>query len=560
MILFRLFKPSYLFYIVFFLGLFSWVLAPAFVWLTRDKQYDAVNMVKFGDTLDVSLYAAYGKNPHQTLQKQVLLYRNESVPYAKKKYVIKDSFSIPITPEVRLNKSNVFLFIVVKQNDCPSDQCFSASEYSQIVKWYIPSPKKSHILANSVKSEPTPTPEPSQTPAPFRYKTVRFDLVAEQIYNRNCVSPFIQGKIAFNSRKNIFRPPLLEDKFFEIKSERRGINLTNDNFSISVEFNMRGDFIWSFKILLSTSLALSESLFNFDFLTHEVNIIKSIFIEANYLLLWTTGIATILHTFFQMLAFEKDIEFWAKKESLVGVSLRTIVIQLISQVIEFLCLIEYTNIPLLKKIIQNFSIVINLWKIFKLIKLSRRFPFIKIRKSYRGNTDDADATGTKYFIFVLIPLVLIYSLYQFFYVEYTSVKSYIIHCATGAIYAFDFLTMLPQLYINYKLKTVAGMSRSAFGYKFISTFIDDLYTFLSNLPLIYKIACFRDDVVFFIWIIQCFIYPVDPSRVNEFGFIEKSQLEEKNEKEEKEKEEEEEESGEGKEKLKDEKSGKVKTD
>jgi hypothetical protein len=35
----------------------------------------------------------------------------------------------------------------------------------------------------------------------------------------------------------------------------------------------------------------------------------------------------------------------------------------------------------------------------------------------------------------------------------------------------------------------------------------------------YKIACFRDDVVFVVWIFQCWLYPVDPSRANEFGFI-----------------------------------------
>jgi hypothetical protein len=69
------------------------------------------------------------------------------------------------------------------------------------------------------------------------------------------------------------------------------------------------------------------------------------------------------------------------------------------------------------------------------------------------------------------------------------------------------------------LKTVAGMSRSALGYKCVNTFIDDLYAFLSDYPLLYKIACFRDDVVFVVWIFQCWLYPVDPSRVNEFGFV-----------------------------------------
>lgn len=72
----------------------------------------------------------------------------------------------------------------------------------------------------------------------------------------------------------------------------------------------------------------------------------------------------------------------------------------------------------------------------------------------------------------------------------------------------------------------------------------------------YKIACFRDDVIFIIWIFQCFIYPVDPTRANEFGLIEKEQI--SNEEEEG-KEEEEEDQGKLK-KNKEQVDGKLKTD
>ena len=89
------------------------------------------------------------------------------------------------------------------------------------------------------------------------------------------------------------------------------------------------------------------------------------------------------------------------------------------------------------------------------------------------------------------------------------------------MYSFGFLGMLPQLFVNYKLKTVAGMSASALAYKFVNTFIDDLYTFVSKMPLMMKIACFRDDVVFVVWLVQFFLYRKDPNRVNEFNLIAK---------------------------------------
>ncbi|XP_065520385.1 putative lipid scramblase CLPTM1 [Lathamus discolor] len=37
------------------------------------------------------------------------------------------------------------------------------------------------------------------------------------------------------------------------------------------------------------------------------------------------------------------------------------------------------------------------------------------------------------------------------------------------------------------------------------------------MPMMYRIGCLRDDVVFFIYLYQRWIYRVDLTRVNEFG-------------------------------------------
>lgn len=43
--------------------------------------------------------------------------------------------------------------------------------------------------------------------------------------------------------------------------------------------------------------------------------------------------------------------------------------------------------------------------------------------------------------------------------------SWVIHSLVGGVYAFGFLFMLPQLFLNYKLKTVAHLPWKAFMYK-----------------------------------------------------------------------------------------------
>ena len=54
-------------------------------------------------------------------------------------------------------------------------------------------------------------------------------------------------------------------------------------------------------------------------------------------------------------------------------------------------------------------------------------------------------------------------------------------------------------------------------YKFLNTFIDDLFAFTIKMPTLHRLATLRDDVIFFIYIYQTYKYRVDYTRVNEFG-------------------------------------------
>ncbi len=94
--------------------------------------------------------------------------------------------------------------------------------------------------------------------------------------------------------------------------------------------------------------------------------------------------------------------------------------------------------------------------------------------------------------------------------------------------------MTPQLFINYKLKSVSHLPWRMMTYKALNTFIDDLFAFVIKMPTMYRLGCFRDgqkeidfiqsilfcfclDIIFFIYLYQRYIYPVDRTRVNEYG-------------------------------------------
>lgn len=56
--------------------------------------------------------------------------------------------------------------------------------------------------------------------------------------------------------------------------------------------------------------------------------------------------------------------------------------------------------------------------------------------------------------------------------------------------------MTPQLFINYKLKSVAHLPWRMLSYKFLNTFIDDIFAFVIKMPTLYRLGCFRDGTLF----------------------------------------------------------------
>jgi hypothetical protein len=132
-------------------------------------------------------------------------------------------------------------------------------------------------------------------------------------------------------------------------------------------------------------------------------------------------------------------------------------------------------------------------------------------------TKEYDEIAFRYLYIVAIPLLLAYAGYSVVYDTHKSWYSFIITTLVGSVYAYGFLMMVPSLYINYRLKSVAHMPARAMTYKFLNTFIDDLFAFTIKMPLLHRLATLRDDVIFFVYLYQSYFYRVDYTRVNEFG-------------------------------------------
>ena len=89
--------------------------------------------------------------------------------------------------------------------------------------------------------------------------------------------------------------------------------------------------------------------------------------ETSPWLLALTGIVSLLHTLFDVLAFKNDIAFWKENKSMKGLSLGSMLLNLFFQSVIFLYLIDGgTSWVILGS--SGVGLVIEVWKLRKAIK------------------------------------------------------------------------------------------------------------------------------------------------------------------------------------------------
>ena len=148
---------------------------------------------------------------------------------------------------------------------------------------------------------------------------------------------------------------------------------------------------------------------------------------------------------------------------------------------------------------------------------SRRRQRAQNARRVEAATDRFDQVATRALYIGLGPLVGGWALYALVHYPHTSWYSWLVSSLADAVYLFGFIGMTPQLFINYKLKSVAHMPWRVMTYKAFNTFVDDAFAILVAMPMHHKIACLRDDAVFIVFLVQRWLYPVDKTRANEYG-------------------------------------------
>ncbi|CAE6471874.1 unnamed protein product [Rhizoctonia solani] len=395
--------------------------------------------------------------------------------------------------------------------------------------------KEKSLLAGSKEEqveEVEEEEEPEDTsPVSYWHPNVTLTLISDfpQVPLTQLPPPVVEHiSVHATEDKTYYNAILFPNDFWLLKNSMNPINSTTPTLPLHVsfyplsymKFTMYASMTDSFDKQPASSAA-------------EIDELKRMLTETNPILLITTVVVSLLHGLFEILAFKNDISHWKGKKEMVGVSVRTIVTNVVVQLIILLYLIDNnaeTSYMILMG--QGTGIVIEAWKITKAVDISivragpeSILPYkLDIKDKHvlsedEKKTQEYDRLAFRYVAYVAIPLLAGYTVYSLIYETHRGWYSFVISTLTSFVYMFGFAQLVPQLIINYKLKSVAHMPIKAMVYKTLGTVVDDFFAFCIKMPILHRLACFRDDVVFLIFLYQRWIYRVDPKRVNEYGQV-----------------------------------------
>uniref|UniRef100_A0A673WW50 Lipid scramblase CLPTM1L n=1 Tax=Salmo trutta TaxID=8032 RepID=A0A673WW50_SALTR len=197
------------------------------------------------------------------------------------------------------------------------------------------------------------------------------------------------------------------------------------------------------------------SLKRFGFTEVNIDEIKGVLVDNNLYLLALTTLVTAFHFIFEFLAFKNDISFWRKKKNMVGMSRKTVLWRCFSTIVILLKMLEERS-SLLGLIPVGIGTTIEVWKVKKVSK---------IQLQWRTSRSIVHVSIKKCVYILFIPSGLF------------------MLCAWRAV----------------------------------NTFVNDAFTCVFSTHPSHQLGCFRDEILFLLYLYQRRLYSTNKTRCREYG-------------------------------------------
>jgi len=325
-------------------------------------------------------------------------------------------------------------------------------------------------------------------------------------------------KIKVFPEEGFYQPVIFLSDFWLLEKDYQALNTTLEGtrLNLSLSYSVIPTWSWGLQTQMLEQWSV-QGEWGITDTQRDSFMLKRLMIDTNPYLLAFSGAFLLLHTVFSLLAFKNDIQFWRKNESMQGLSARSMLMGSVCQIITSLYLLESQETSRLILFNICLDAALSTWKLKKAVKVEvdKTFPFLHFggQKGYENNgTAKYDDEAIRYMLCILTPLFVGYTIRSALYSKHRGWYSFIVGSAAGGVYTFGFIMMTPQLYINYRLKSVEHLPWRALTYKAMNTFVDDIAALLIDMPMMHRLSCFRDDIIFFVYIYQRWKYAVDKTR------------------------------------------------
>ena len=197
--------------------------------------------------------------------------------------------------------------------------------------------RKEEDTVNLMEQMTTDLPPPKQNEDPnvdsyFPHwkNTIDINLVCD--FMKYSLKGGIPSEIAANLRVDwdiyAYDPIVYMSDFWMLKKNMIALNesIEGKTLNLTLNFQNFGSYWYQFQTNFAKQYKQQEEwgLQQFDF-----DEMKRMYAETDKILLSVTVIVSLLHTVFEMLAFKNDIAFWNNKESMEGISVKSLYFHLI---------------------------------------------------------------------------------------------------------------------------------------------------------------------------------------------------------------------------------------
>ncbi|CAN9514013.1 unnamed protein product [Ophioblennius macclurei] len=324
-------------------------------------------------------------------------------------------------------------------------------------------------------------------------------------------------RVSHEGRQMIYLPLLLVNELsFRVRDL---VEISSSTVQLPLTVSYEGISLRGFRFWVHLQ-DIVYSLRQFGFTEENIDEIKETLVGSNLYLLVLTAVITAIQLICEFLALKNDISAWRKKKSMAGMSRKSVLWRSFSTLLIFLHLLEETSLLVLLPV--GLGACVEVWKVFKVFKIqlqckSSRFHVNKLDEEER-KTVEYDTQASRYLSYLVYPLCISGAVFSLAYLRQKSYYSWLINTLVTGVYAFGFLSMAPQLYINHKLKSVSHLQGTVLMYRGVNTFISDLCSsasFISSSASFsssHQLSCFRDELLFFLYLYQRRSFAAKPRR------------------------------------------------